>query len=224
MKNKKRVSLVTVISLLIAASALGSIPRNWEKISDDNGISVARQDIPDSSLVAFRGEAVIEAPIAKVANVLMDTSRKLEWVSDIKEARDVRQINQFERVEYNHTGTPWPTRDRDFVFRGIAKLDRATQSMTFELKSVVDPLVPETKNVRGELKESFYKLTSLDNGTRTRLEVEIQADPKGSIPKWLVNFTQKNWPRKTIEGIRRQCAKPDVYEHAGIKAYFASKG
>ena len=224
MKLKKRVCLVALIAMSVSAITLASIPRGWEKVSDDNGISVARQEVAGSPLVAFRGEAVIDAPMAKVANVLMDTSRKLEWVSDIKEARDIRQINQFERVEYNHTGTPWPTTDRDFVFHATAKLDRANQSMTFELKSIVDPAVPETKNVRGELKQSYYKLTSIANGTKTMLEVEIQADPKGAIPKWLVNLTQKKWPRKTIEGIRAQCAKPDVLEHPGIKAYFASKG
>ena len=223
MKLKKRVCLVALIAMSVSAITLASIPRGWEKVSDDNGISVARQEVLGSPIVAFRGEAVINAPIAKVANVLMDTSRKLEWVSDIKEARDIRQINQFERVEYNHTGTPWPTTDRDFVFRATAKFDRASKSVVFELKSIVDPAVPETKNVRGELKQSFYRLTSIENGTKTMLEVEIQADPKGAIPKWLVNLTQKKWPRKTIEGIRAQCAKPDVLEHPGIKACFAEK-
>ena len=78
--------------------------------------------------------------------------------------------------------------------------------------------MPETDCVRGQLDRSAYTMTSIDGGKRTHLIVEIHADPKGSVPKWLVNLFQKAWPRNTIEGIMRQVAKPDVHEHAGVKA------
>ena len=35
-------------------------------------------------------------------------------------------------------------------------------------------------------------------------------DPKGWIPKWLVNMIQEDWPRNTILGWKKQAAKPDI--------------
>lgn len=67
---------------------------------------------------------------------------------------------------------------------------------------------------------SNYTLTSLTNREKTRVSVEIQADPMGLIPKWIANFFQRSWPRKTLEGIRNQVAKADVIEHPGVKKFF----
>lgn len=222
MKTKSQLPILGLFALLGSVAAFGSSPNQWEEISNDDGIIVHRMEFPDSDIVAFKGEAVVNAPIAKVANILIDTKRKLEWVADIKEARNIRQIGEYERVEYNHTGTPWPIRDRDFVFHAKVELDRDKKTMWFKLHSVEDAAVPELSPVRGELKDSQYALTSIENDTKTRVVVEIQADPKGSIPKWLVNLTQKKWPRKTLTGIQNQAAKPDVVEHPAVRAYFAA--
>jgi hypothetical protein len=35
-------------------------------------------------------------------------------------------------------------------------------------------------------------------------------DPRGSVPKFLVNMVQKSWPHKTITSLRKQVAKPDI--------------
>jgi len=192
--------------------------KKWQKISDDDGIHVWKRDVPGSDFVAFRGKAIIDAPVSKVANVLIDTSRKGEWVSHLAEAKDVRQISEFERIEYNHTNSGFLlVKDRDFVFQAKAELDKDKKQMIIHLKSVEEPSVPEQGPVRGQLNESSYTLSAVDGGKRTMLELEIQADPKGSVPSWIVNLFQKSWPRKTIEGIQKQVAKPDIGEHAGVK-------
>jgi hypothetical protein len=208
-------------STLAATPALPKVDKAWEEISNDEQVRVHRKEIEGSDVVAFRGETVIEAPLAKVANVLIDTSRKLEWVHKIVEAKDIREISQYERVEYNHTASGFfMVRDRDFVFHAKAELDKPNQRMIFRLKSVEDPLMPETDKVRGHLTNSAYTLTALGDN-QTHVVVEIHADPKGSVPKWLVNLFQKSWPRRTLNGIRAQCGKPDVVEHAAIRDYFA---
>src|SRR5262249_16756273 len=139
----------------------------------------------------------------------------------IVEAKDIRLISETERIEYNHTSAPWPVKDRDFVFRATVTMDRPKKQLLVHMQSVKDSLMPETsKNVSGEISEGNDVLTSIDNGTKTNLMVEIHADPKGSIPKWIVNLFQKSWPAHTLEGIQKQCAKADVLEMASVKKYF----
>lgn len=203
-----------------SAEASASTP-GWKKVSEDKGIKTFRKDIPGSDIVAFRGEGMIDASIAKVAGILIDTPRKQEWVAKIVEAKDVRDMGPYERVEYNHTASGFfLVRDRDFVFHAKAEFDKPNNRITFNMQSVEDSLMPESDCcVRGYLGKSAYTLTAID-GNHTYAEVEIHADPKGGVPNWLVNLFQKSWPRTTLENMRAQAAKSDVAEHAGVKTYF----
>ncbi len=196
------------------------VAKDWEEISNDEGIRVWRKEVEGSPVVAFRGEAVIDAPIGKISAILADTSRKKEWVAKIEEAKDIHLISEFERIEYNHTGTPIVLKDRDFVFHAKARLDKAKRQMVLKLRSVEDPRMPPTEYVRGRLLESSYILTSIENHTKTHLVVEIHADPMGSVAKWIVNLFQKSWPRKAIEGIRNQAAKKDVIINERVQKFF----
>lgn len=224
---KRALALLSILVLGVgsafAGRALADTP--WESVADEDGIHVWRREREGSPLVAFKGEALVQAPIARVAMVLHDNKRAGEWVADAVEFRIVEQISPAERIEYNRTTAPWPVKDRDFVFRACLEVDPAHRTLLYRLRSVVDPRVPEDddKAVRGELTNSSYLLEALDD-SRTRVTVEIECDPRGSIPKWVVNLAQKGWPRATLEGIRRQVAKPDVLPLAWIDDALAGKG
>jgi hypothetical protein len=217
----KKLAFLSLLLLLGVSTCLGG--NSWEELSNEDGIKVWRREVEGSPVVAFRGETIIDASLAKVANVLDDTPRKGEWVCNLLEAKNVRMISTMERVEYNRTSAPWPIKDRDFVFRADVKVDKKAKAITILIKSVTDPLMPvdEDKAVRGELLDSSYVLTSLGDN-KTRVVVEIQVDPKGSVPKWVVNWAQKGWPRKTLDGIRGQCAKSDVKELALVKEWLSA--
>jgi hypothetical protein len=230
MPNRFHLTLLLLAALSAPMSSLVSadddkvVPREpigkeWEEISNDDGVLVHSKEVPGSDVIAFRGEGIINAPLAKVAEIMIDTPRKLEWVAKIAGAKDVRPIGPLERIEYNHTSSGFfLVRDRDFVFHAKGEVDCKNQKLTFRLKSVEEPAAPETDKVRGSLNASEYRFTALDGGKKTHMIVEIHADPKGSVPKWLVNLFQKSWPRNTIEGIRKQAAKPDVKENATVAA------
>jgi hypothetical protein len=221
---RRRGLLLVGIALLVSAG-FAAADSEWEEIDRDDGIVCWRKDVADSPIVAFRGEGVIEAPIARVARVLEDTSRKTEWVAKCLEAKDVKLLSPLERIEYNRTSAPWPISDRDFVFRAKCEIDPARKTVVYSLRSLDDPACPANEDlaVRGELLQSKYTLTALSHA-RTRLVVEIQADPKGSIPKWVVNFFQRAWPHQTIEGIRAQVAKSDVCASTVVTAAFEGSG
>ncbi len=192
----------------------------WEVMDEDDGVTVWRKEVPGSPIVAFKGNAVIDAPVAKVANVLYDTKRKLEWVANAEEAEDVKFFSPLDRIEYNHTGTPVVLRDRDFLFRALVEIDKANQTILISMKSVEDPAKPEQDCcIRGKLHQSRYILKSIEGGKKTDLTVEIFADPMGSVAKWIVNLFQKNWPKNTLKNIKKQVAKEDVVEHRELAAY-----
>jgi hypothetical protein len=196
----------------------------WEKIGDSDGIVAYRREVPGSPLIAVRGEGIVNASIIRVASVLVDTTRATEWIDRVVESRVVRQLSETETVHYDHIGTPIVMKDRDFVTRAKLEFDSAAKRVIVNMKSTTDPLAPPTDYVRGEIMQSYFILTSIEHGTKTHISVEVHADPKGSIAKWIVNMFQKSWPHNTISRLREQVAKPDIKEHPRLKAELTKAG
>ncbi len=214
--------LLILLSLISGNQSLASADLSqvaWQPLSERDGIKVFRWETADSPLFAFKGEAHIDASIAKVAQVLADTSRRKEWVPSLIEAKIIRQISEKERIEYTSIATPPFTANRDFVLHAKAEFVEATRDLIFHFSSVEDAGMPPTNMIRGRVINSRYVLRQ-ESPTKTYLEYTVHVDPKGGVPRWLVNLVQKNIPRHTIEAIRRQVQKPDVEELVMVKQLY----
>jgi hypothetical protein len=191
----------------------------WEKFDERDGIAIFRRDIPGSPIVALRGEGVVDAPLLRVASVIFDASRAAEWIDSMVEARTIRDISPVERVIWTHIGTPFLLDDRDFVYSGKFTAVPRRKQLRLDYRSVVDPLAPKTKYVRGEFTYGVFSLTSIARGTKTFVVAEVMCDPKGSVAKWVVNLFQRSWPYNTIGALRAQARKTNIQEHAGLRAF-----
>jgi len=196
----------------------------WEKFGEDDGVAVFRREVAGSPVIALRGVGVVDAPILRVASVLVDTSRSTEWVDRLAEVKVVRRLNDNEYVHWNHVSTPIVLKDRDFVYAIKLELDPPNKKVMLNYHSVYDSGAPKTNYIRGEFKYGTFTLTSIDGGKKTRVLAELLADPKGSVAKWIVNLFQKSWPHRTIVNLRRQVAKNDIVDQPRLKELLAQKG
>jgi hypothetical protein len=211
-----KLSLLTFLLALFPIALQAQVETNWQHLTTEKDIEVYRGLIPDSPLVGFKGKSVIEAPLAKVLSVVYDVEKIKEWLSDVKELKVLERRPNFGKVEYNRTKAQWPVRDRDFVYQVSVQIQHETKGVEILIESTEHPDAPNPKGVvRGELRSSRYFLKALDD-KRTFLEVEIFADPKGSVPKWMVNLVQKSWPINTISGIRKISLDPAYQIHPDI--------
>ena len=83
------------------------------------------------------------------------------------------------------------------------------------LRSAPSP-ADDPSHVRGSLTSTFV-LTATADGKATRVNGEVHCDPRGSLPNFVVNLVQKDWPRNTLGALRAQVAKPDIKENQAIK-------
>ena len=208
------------LSLLLIGVAARAEEGVWQSMGTQEGIALAFKDVPGSKVIAFRGDGVIDAPIATVAAVLLDQKRAPEWVDRLSGRKVIRIVNPTEYVELNHFKMPPLLNDREFVADAKMSLDPSARSFTVVFHSIEDAAVPENKFVRGSV-DSVFVMTSLDNGRRTRMQAEMHADPKGALPKFLVNFFQRSWPFDAFQSIRRQVAKKDIQRPVEFAAVLA---
>jgi hypothetical protein len=203
-------SIVFVCLFLSVNSGVhANINTNWEKIKERNGVTVFKGEVVNSPIVAFRGSTTIDANIVKVVSVLRDDAKKPEWISDLAETEVILQKNILQKLEYNRTKAPWPLQDRDFIYNADVKINKEKGEVEVSISSATHADYPVRAGVvRGELTASRYFMRSVDGGKKTYIEVEILADPKGSVPKWVVNIFQSMWPSNTLSNIRRIAEDP----------------
>jgi hypothetical protein len=210
-------SLMLAAVLVLAAPRDAAADTQWEKIDDTDGITVYRRDVPGSDVIAVKGEGLINAPLVRVASVAFDTSRATEWIDSLSQAWVLRRISDFEYVEYDHFSTPFVMKDRDFVTSNRLEYDASKKTITIRMRSVTDSNAPQTSYVRGELVSSTFVFTPTADGKATRVVGDVHCDPRGSVPKWIVNYFQKDWPKTTFKKLRVQVAKANIVENPAIK-------
>lgn len=207
-------------SLFVSLLTFGSVPHaeardwakdGWEAVSDTDGIKVFRKSFPGTDMKGVAGETTVNASIGKILWIMVDHPHKPEWINRFMAAHTVEDIPPSSNIQYSAFDLPFPASDRDFIFRNDFTVDEKLGAVVIDVKSVVDKREAEKDGfVRGEIIRGRYVL--IPDGDKTIMQAEYQADPKGSIPVWLVNFFQKEWPYKTLDAMRNQLKKPYIKE------------
>jgi hypothetical protein len=203
--------IVTLSIALFALLVYQSHASEWYSVDNTtDGIQILRKEVNGGGLIAFRGIGVVEAPLPLVATVIFDTDRRLEWIEGLVESRIIRWEGEDFFIEYDHIDMPLFFQDRDFVSKIKMSFDRSKKELVFHYQPSEDPAAPHTDYLRGELVNTTFILSSIDNDTKTRVDAQFLCDPKGSIPTWLVNFFVKDWPKTTFRNLRKEVSRSDL--------------
>ena len=204
--------LRTLIWMLLCVSSLAQAapPSGWELVGNKDGVEVARKTMEGSSLFAFRGESTQNVHISILASVLLNDAIGPEWVDLMIDSRLLHRDSDTTKVIYQSYGLPWPIQDRDYVLHQEANYDANTETFTLMFKSVDDAMMPGQECcVRAIAYRTFWRLQAL-GGNRTQVEVEVYTDPRGSLPAWLINLIQKDWPYNTITALIARANEGDI--------------
>ncbi len=156
----------------------------------------------------------MKVPISLLVTVLLDHDIAVEWVDLMTEHSQIRSEDANTQIVYESYGLPWPISDRDYVMRQAAGYDDVNHVFTLDFESLDDPAKPVLEgHVRAMAYRTFWRLKKID-ALSTNVEVEVFTDPKGSLPAWLINLIQKDWPWKTIEGLIKRSTKGDILPNA----------
>jgi len=183
----------------------------WQSVlNTSDGIQIFEKESGDSGLIEFRGNGVVEAPLPLVATVIFNTDRRREWIKGLAESRILRLDGKDDYIEYDHIDMPIFFEDRDFVSRIQIHFDRSGKELVFHYQPSDDPSAPHTGYLRGEMLNMTFHLSSIEHDTKTRVDAEFLCDPKGWIPKWLVNYFLKDWPKITFRNLRKEVLRSDI--------------
>jgi START domain len=218
-------ALLAAAPLLVALSPhLARAEDGWVEDANEKGVLVTTHAVPGRGFPIFRGVGAVEAGIFEILAVLDDIARFTEWMADCTGAHIVKQINELERVEYNRIAAPWPVSDRDTTIRSWIEADASKGDVWARFQSISVAEAPAVSGVvRMPRLAGYYHLEVIDAG-HTKVTYQVDADPGGLLPDWLVKLTSRKLPIETLVGLRRQVSKTRGQYEAFLKKYDPTKG
>jgi START domain-containing protein len=205
----RRFGSVAVLGALISSASVSWAGERWEKIIDEDGIVVWQRDVAGTSIVEFKARARVNAPIIQVAAVLRNSGREQEWMESCVESRVLEWRSAIDATIYNRTASPvFFVSDRDLVAEAKTTIIPERRAVHVAFKSTSHKAAPKVDGVvRMPNVKGHWDLLRID-ANATEVEYQIQADPGGDLPAWLVNWASQRIPFNTITAMRAQVKKP----------------
>jgi len=195
-------------ALCAASSALSG--QDWQRVSEQDGIVVDRSRVAGSSVMRFRGQGLVAAPIDKLMVVLRDLESQRRWNPAGYANRFVEQVSATELVYYSAHRAPWPIQDRDYVIRIKLTHEPKLGRVTLDAAETEHPNAPrERGRTRMPAARFRWVLTRANEPGRTLtyVQVEFHLDPGGFIPGWMFNYVTDKYAYELIQNVRRENAR-----------------
>jgi len=204
--------LTFVVSLLTAAAfipaSFAKDPNAFAFVSKTGDFELYRKkSAGDTDLIAFRGIGLLAGTPVEVATGILDRVHRPEWMRDVQNLRTVRILSPGHFIEYSGVKTPFIIKNRDFVIRTDVEVDSFRTKILIMSRSVKDDGAPVTSAVRGEMTEGRFFIEPGPRPGISKITADMDVDPKGSVPLWIVNHFQKNWPIGMFFGLKTFLAR-----------------
>lgn len=206
-----------------APEALAS-DAGWEHETTDEGVAVYLKEEAGRNLPVFKGIGTVEGNLFELLAVLDDANRHTEWMANCIKSKILKPINEFDRIMYNRTEAPWPVSDRDVVLEAICSANMERKEFLSQFRNVGFAGMPKQEGaVRMPRLRGFWRFVAIDE-RRTKATYQIDADPGGMLPDWVVERASVKLPIQSIVGLRRQVKKTRGKYDAWIAKFDPTKG
>ena len=217
--NSKAIILLLAIALVAPLQAL----EKWQLIKDQDAIQIYSTKVQGARIKSAKGEVTITASLDEILAVLENIQLLPRWLYKCKSAKTIKQVDIVERYDYIYSDMPWPSWDRDVIVRSIFQQNPNTKVVTVSFDTSPSMVALKQRVVRVKQMTGRMVLTpkviKKDNNKSikmTKIIYEVNADPGGKIPKWLVNDMISDFPFYSLKNLRALVMKKKVMKHKTI--------
>ncbi len=201
-----------IISILLASTFLlfqfsATCQEDWNLKKDKNGIQVFTRKSKLFKFDEIKVEATLNGNLSQLAAVLLDVNDHPTWVYKTIEAKLLKTVSPSEIYYYTQVECPWPFENRDLAVHMTISQNPATKLLTMEMKHAADA-VPEKKGlVRVKYSTVTWLVTPINN-KQIKIDYQIEVNPSGSLPAWLLNMFISKGPYQSFMNLRERILLP----------------
>jgi hypothetical protein len=162
---------------------------------------------------SFKVEAVFEASMQTISNVLLDFNNYTKWYWETRESRLLQQKSSTDFIVYIVHKAPQGLPDRDVILHGVIEPQTSTKrSLVLKVVALPDYLPAKPPLVRMPAEDISIKFSPLPNG-KIQAEAEGYFDAGGAAPVWATNFVQRIAPYSVVRNLQRMLLR-DEYRNS----------
>jgi hypothetical protein len=177
---------------------------NWKLKKEADGIEIYTSE-NTTKFNAFKGHIVLDNSIYSFVAFLKDMDEYVNWgyktkaVSLLKKEGDTLQIYRV------ITQVPFPYKNRDGIYQNKFRWISESNTLIVDIKTL-DEYVLEDDDYTRIKGSGFWKVVILPSG-KLDITFQMQIDPGGNIPAWLVNMFIDTTPYHTLVNLRKYLKK-----------------
>ncbi len=156
----------------------------WALEQDEGRIQIYTRPVAGSPFLEVKATALINAPIAHLANVMGDGERCSEWRAMCKSSEVLGTATDTERTIYMVLDLPWPVSDRDMVIHSTVDIDRVAKTVSVQLEPA-SSAYPEQDYVRA-ITTGYYQIKALGEQLSELIYI-MHTDLGGDLSADLIN-------------------------------------
>ena len=190
----------------------------WKQSVDKDGIKIYTRAIQNSKLKAIKVDCNLNVHPSQLVKIIMDIDNSRQWVYHAKQAYVVKQVSPSELYYYSEVSVPWPAEDRDYIAHIMVSQNPISKVVTIDAPCLADMVPPKPNAVRISHSTGRWTITPVGNNS-VKVDYQLEVDPAGDIPAWLINLFATEGPLKTFERLKQQLTKK---EYQDIKLSFVA--
>jgi len=168
---------------------------------DQDKIRVYNCPTEGSAYKTVKAEFTIDCSVEEYLSNAVDVDHYKDWHFREVNPTLLERISDTELIYYTEVSAPFPVSNRDLILH--LSVNAETSGLTtIKVQSEPDYLPEKSGRVRVRKSSSIMRIHPIEPN-KLKVEYQIQVDPAGSIPSWLVNLFSTQGPyesfRKLIE-------------------------
>jgi len=187
-----------------------SADNDWQSVDDRAGVAIYCRSRVGSRIKEFKGTGLIDAPPARVEQVLQDVRSYAGFMPYVKEARTL-SVNGAQALAYQQLSIPLLS-DRDYTVKVEHGTLTGPLGVTFrDTWQTANDLGPAEIPgvVRVKVDEGSWLLEPTGpQGASTQATYQIYTDSGGAVPAFMANHASEMAIPKIFEAIRKQVQDP----------------
>ncbi len=183
------------------ANTLTFAQQDCELKKSANDIKVYLCDNETQKFKTIIVELEMPATLSQYAALVLDINNSNKWQYKVAKQEVLKTISATELYYYSEVSPPWPVSNRDVIFHMILRQDSASRRLTVTLEAMPKYLPENDGVVRLPYAESTLTVDPIDKG-HVKVRYELDVDPGGDVPAWVINLFAPNAPWHTYNNFR----------------------
>eukprot|EP00301_Raphidiophrys_heterophryoidea_P002515 c11173_g1_i1.p1 GENE.c11173_g1_i1~~c11173_g1_i1.p1 ORF type:complete len:246 (-),score=71.29 c11173_g1_i1:279-968(-) len=188
-------------------------PTGWEVFLKFPGVTAMRKAVPGKSVYLYKSVSVVEVDSKDFLECYLDLTYRKSWDDTALEVADLGLQDEGNDVIYWMVKFPWPMSSRDYVYNRLVR--SFTEENLHLICARAVSLGQHKPEVKGTVRiDEYMSITAVRSKGPGQTEVLClyYDDPKGTIPKTVVNFVTKTGFPKMFSSFTSAVEKYEVYK------------